>query len=438
MKWRVGLVVMLLLQVGMYADLQTMTTGNVTVGLYDDTAFGFSLSVQGVGAFLKPNRPPTTLLMMSMDGKTVPVGSAIGFFHQRPVLTNNGIYVSWEARGLKWDVFLRPMKKEPLGDGMLVTITITNVETRATSFGVQCLFDVVAPFGRPIVVGNGGSRVTQESVWQGRTLLTQWAVYSEETNLPGITVVAEQPAWQKVAFAEWKQFYDYPGDTYVRKQNLFGIIGATGVTFFYPVQKLEGGASRTISYWMGASLPPAGIVSLPEKKPAPIPQEEPGVTNPLPVVTNTPVETPPLVTNTNISQVTTPSTNMVQELPREEKPTPEERVLTNQTWTCVLDGFRFASARLTEDHLKRLQQWFSQLEDQQDLVFEVVGHTDPMGSRRVNLALGKKRANAVKAWLLAHGIREKDIVVMSRGESDLVSDDNARNRRVEITARKKR
>lgn len=411
----------------MYADHQILSNGKIMAGLYDDTSFGLSFSLDGVGVFLKPNRPPTSLLMMSIDGKIIPVGSAVGFFHQRPVFTNGGIFVSWEARGLKWDIFLSPLKKEDLGDGVLVVLAITNVEKRAASFGVQLLFDVVAPFASPLVVGNGSVKITQETLLQGRTLITQWAVYSQETNLPGFTIVAQNPLWQRGAFAEWKQFYDYPGETPVRRVPLFGLLPATGVTMFYPVQKLEAGASRVITYWMGVSLPPEGVVKTKEV-PKPSLREEKAV------YSNAVAENPPtnvMATNVEIPPVAEEKPQkVVQETPKEEQKKGE---ITE--WRVVIDEFAFASAILTEAHQQKLEEWFTSLENPSTLVFEVIGHADEIGSFAVNQKMGKKRAETVVKWLKARGIPGQNIVVISKGETEPISEEMAKNRRVEIIAK---
>jgi len=70
----------------------------------------------------------------------------------------------------------------------------------------------------------------------------------------------------------------------------------------------------------------------------------------------------------------------------------------------------------------------------------VVGHTDTMGDRKSNLALGLKRAMAVQAILVKAGLSPGLVEVTSHGEGDLLvkTRDNTpepRNRRVEITVR---
>lgn len=65
------------------------------------------------------------------------------------------------------------------------------------------------------------------------------------------------------------------------------------------------------------------------------------------------------------------------------------------------------------------------------------GHTDSIGSNQYNLALGERRAIAVKRYLVSQGIPAGDIVVNSFGETKPAADNEteagrALNRRVEI------
>jgi len=65
------------------------------------------------------------------------------------------------------------------------------------------------------------------------------------------------------------------------------------------------------------------------------------------------------------------------------------------------------------------------------------GHTDTMGSPRYNMALSIRRANAVRDVLVREGIPASAIVVIGRGETQLLvptpdQTKEPRNRRVEI------
>jgi peptidoglycan-associated lipoprotein len=65
------------------------------------------------------------------------------------------------------------------------------------------------------------------------------------------------------------------------------------------------------------------------------------------------------------------------------------------------------------------------------------GHADERGSREYNIALGERRANAVKRFLQAQGVADSQVITVSYGEERpvaLESDENAwaQNRRVEF------
>ncbi len=67
----------------------------------------------------------------------------------------------------------------------------------------------------------------------------------------------------------------------------------------------------------------------------------------------------------------------------------------------------------------------------------VEGHADERGSREYNIALGERRAVAVKRLLLAQGASERQITTISYGEerpADIATNDAswASNRRVEL------
>ncbi|AWG28810.1 MULTISPECIES: OmpA family protein [Burkholderia] len=67
----------------------------------------------------------------------------------------------------------------------------------------------------------------------------------------------------------------------------------------------------------------------------------------------------------------------------------------------------------------------------------VTGFTDSVGSDDYNLALSKRRAEAVAAYLKAHGLKTDSMTVSGRGKADPVASNatpegRASNRRVEI------
>jgi peptidoglycan-associated lipoprotein len=68
------------------------------------------------------------------------------------------------------------------------------------------------------------------------------------------------------------------------------------------------------------------------------------------------------------------------------------------------------------------------------------GHADERGTREYNLALGERRANAIRAYLVAQGASRSQVEVISYGEEKPLNSGHsesswAQNRRVEIVYR---
>ena len=71
------------------------------------------------------------------------------------------------------------------------------------------------------------------------------------------------------------------------------------------------------------------------------------------------------------------------------------------------------------------------------VMIRVAGHTDERGSDEYNLALGQRRAAAVKAYLVQHGIADSRIATVSYGEEKPIAQGEdeaawAQNRRAEF------
>ena len=102
--------------------------------------------------------------------------------------------------------------------------------------------------------------------------------------------------------------------------------------------------------------------------------------------------------------------------------------------------FNEASDDLTADSQAVLQQMLADLAKRPVRDVVIVGHTDAVGSDTYNDALAKKRAETLKAMLVARGVPEGDIVAIGRGKRELLvptADGVAepRNRRVEVLVR---
>ena len=102
--------------------------------------------------------------------------------------------------------------------------------------------------------------------------------------------------------------------------------------------------------------------------------------------------------------------------------------------------FEFGSATLTERARKDLDQLGAALAHpaMKTRRFELSGHTDDVGREAYNEMLSMRRANAVRAALVALGIDESALMVAGQGEFEPIipTEDGMRepqNRRVSIT-----
>ena len=86
--------------------------------------------------------------------------------------------------------------------------------------------------------------------------------------------------------------------------------------------------------------------------------------------------------------------------------------------TGVKDRVFFATNKSTlttasRDTLRKQAAW---MRKKKDLSFTIEGHADERGTREYNLALGERRANAVKDYLMTYGISADRISVISYGK----------------------
>jgi len=96
--------------------------------------------------------------------------------------------------------------------------------------------------------------------------------------------------------------------------------------------------------------------------------------------------------------------------------------------------FGYDSAVLTANAQETLSKQADWLRDHTDVRITVEGHCDERGTREYNLALGEKRANAAKSFLVGEGVSSSRISVVSYGKERPVSfggdeESNAKNRR---------
>lgn len=103
-------------------------------------------------------------------------------------------------------------------------------------------------------------------------------------------------------------------------------------------------------------------------------------------------------------------------------------------------GFTFDSAVVPDVVRARLDGIAAELVNERANVnVEVAGHTDSVGSDAYNQFLSEKRAEAVKAYLVEHGVTANRISVVGYGESQPRDTNDTiegrrLNRRVEVAA----
>ena len=86
--------------------------------------------------------------------------------------------------------------------------------------------------------------------------------------------------------------------------------------------------------------------------------------------------------------------------------------------TGVADRVFFATNKSTlttaaRDILRKQAAW---MRKKKDLTFAIEGHADERGTREYNLALGERRANAAKDYLMTYGISGSRLSVISYGK----------------------
>ncbi len=99
--------------------------------------------------------------------------------------------------------------------------------------------------------------------------------------------------------------------------------------------------------------------------------------------------------------------------------------------------FETGKAAIQPDSEDTLKQVAELLQQNPTLKLRVEGHTDNQGSPAANQVLSEKRAQAVVAWLVAHGADATQLKAQGLGQTKPVADNStedgrAKNRRVEL------
>ncbi|HAG92195.1 MAG TPA: peptidoglycan-associated lipoprotein Pal [Bdellovibrionales bacterium] len=97
-------------------------------------------------------------------------------------------------------------------------------------------------------------------------------------------------------------------------------------------------------------------------------------------------------------------------------------------------NFDYDSATLSTEARKTLADNAEWIRSHGDVTIQIEGHCDSRGSVEYNLALGERRAKAVKSYLASLGIDSKRMTIISYGEEKPIAlgdseSDYAKNRR---------
>ena len=119
----------------------------------------------------------------------------------------------------------------------------------------------------------------------------------------------------------------------------------------------------------------------------------------------------------------------VQQIPLE----PKQHVM-EEVFEIMFD---FDKATIKPEYEKVIKELAAATQGSKNIKVSVVGHTDTMGSKDYNYALGGRRAEAVQNMLIKYGIPASQIVAVSAGEEDLAVQTpdgvaKAANRRVKV------
>lgn len=118
---------------------------------------------------------------------------------------------------------------------------------------------------------------------------------------------------------------------------------------------------------------------------------------------------------------------------------PDEVPEQVQLFTGVIHGIHFelSSAEIRPVSTEVLDAAVKVFKEYKALRIEVSGHTDPVGTKEINSSLSRRRADAVKWYLVDHGIEPHRIATVGHGASKPVADNESeegrsKNRRIEF------
>jgi outer membrane protein OmpA-like peptidoglycan-associated protein len=113
--------------------------------------------------------------------------------------------------------------------------------------------------------------------------------------------------------------------------------------------------------------------------------------------------------------------------------------ITDRGLVVTLGDALFASGRadLKAEATSDLRNLIAFLEEHATRTVVVEGHTDSLGAQGFNHGLSQRRADAVMAYLIAHGVASRRMSALGKGETEPVAANHSAagrqcNRRVEV------
>jgi peptidoglycan-associated lipoprotein len=82
--------------------------------------------------------------------------------------------------------------------------------------------------------------------------------------------------------------------------------------------------------------------------------------------------------------------------------------------------FDFDSAQIRQDQVERIEHNGDFLKVNKDVAIRIEGNCDPRGTKEYNLALGERRAQSAKKYLVNLGVDAARLTTVSWGEEKLL------------------
>jgi peptidoglycan-associated lipoprotein len=116
--------------------------------------------------------------------------------------------------------------------------------------------------------------------------------------------------------------------------------------------------------------------------------------------------------------------------------TPEQAAAAGAALQDVI-YFDFDKSELDDQAKSKLNQNAEWLKEDKARTLTIEGHTDEVGTPEYNLGLGERRARATRDYLIALGVEESRVSVITYGEERPASDQDPLNRRSMFIATRK-